>query len=217
MAPPYEVTGPNKAGAASGPRTQEARASTFLPCTFSLLSGHSIASPQAAASDSSPQLGGSSTEQGSTELGSTRAPLSFERTKDLLRAEILHNIVLILNSHSHPRLSDLHGDRELSYSVLGMGLDDFCGHSHAAQSLAQLQQRIREQIVYFEPRLDPDSVQVHLFEDGTYDGLNHTINLEIVARIHPRLLADQVFRCTTLLDLESGANVVRLSSGRGQD
>lgn len=211
MAPPHEVTDPNQAGAASSPRPQEPQASTFLPCTFSLLSGHLRVSSQAA-SDSNPQPGGSSTE-----LGSTRAPLSFERTKDLLRAEILHNIVLILNSHSHPRLSDLHGDRELSYSVLGMGLTDFCGHSHAAQSLAQLQQQIREQIVHFEPRLDPDSVQVHLISDGTSNSLNHTINLEIVAQIHPKLLADQVFRCTTLLDLESGANVVRLSSGRGQD
>ena len=81
----------------------------------------------------------------------------------------------------------------------------------------QLQQQIREQIVHFEPRLDPDSVQVHLISDGTSNSLNHTINLEIVAQIHPSLLADLVFRCTTLLDLESGANVVRLSSGRGQD
>ena len=151
---------------------------------------------------------------------SLNAKLSLERKKELLRHEILQNITLILNSHSHPRLADLQGDQSLAFSVLGMGLADFCGHSYASLSLAQLQQRIKEQIVYFEPRLDPTSVQVLLLTDplsSVTERSGHTINLEISAKIHPRLLAGQVFKCSTLLDLESGANVVHLKSGRGQD
>ena len=151
---------------------------------------------------------------------SLNAKLSLERKKELLRHEILQNITLILNSHSHPRLADLKGDQSLAFSVLGMGLADFCGHSYASLSLSQLQQRIKEQIVYFEPRLDPTSVQVLLLTDplpSVTERSGHTINLEISAKIHPRLLAGQVFNCSTVLDLESGANVVHLKSGRGQD
>lgn len=151
---------------------------------------------------------------------SLNAKLSLERKKELLRHEILQNITLILNSHSHPRLADLQGDQSLAFSVLGMGLADFCGHSYASLSLAQLQQRIKEQIVYFEPRLDPSSVQVLLLTDplsSVTERSGHTVQLEISAKIHPRLLAGQVFRCSTVLDLENGANVVHLKSGRGQD
>lgn len=220
-------------------------AGQFLPCTLSLLSGRFLPSSEGsnsvnatgeaaaisdkAAADASAQ--GALTEantsvsehkevSGAGAGASPSAKLSLERKKELLRHEILQNITLILNSHSHPRLADLKGDQSLAFSVLGMGLADFCGHSYASLSLSQLQQRIKEQIVYFEPRLDPTSVQVLLLTDhlsSETERSGHTINLEISAKIHPRLLAGQVFKCSTVLDLESGDNVVHLKSGRGQD
>ena len=223
-------------------------ASQFLPCTLSLLSGRFLnnsdsAALGASASASDKAASGSDkagaaaqetlAEANHTSVAESRevsassgagsclnAKLSLERKKELLRHEILQNITLILNSHSHPRLADLKGDQSLAFSVLGMGLADFCGHSYASLSLSQLQQRIKEQIVYFEPRLDPTSVQVLLLTDplsSVTERSGHTINLEISAKIHPRLLAGQVFNCSTVLDLESGANVVHLKSGRGQD
>lgn len=223
-------------------------ASQFLPCTLSLLSGRFLnnsdsAALGASASASDKSASGSDkagaaaqetlAEANNTSVAESRevsassgagsslnAKLSLERKKELLRHEILQNITLILNSHSHPRLADLKGDQSLAFSVLGMGLADFCGHSYASLSLSQLQQRIKEQIVYFEPRLDPTSVQVLLLTDplsSVTERSGHTINLEISAKIHPRLLAGQVFNCSTVLDLESGANVVHLKSGRGQD
>ena len=168
-------------------------ASQFLPCTLSLLSGRFLNSSDSAAlgasaSASDKAASGSDktgaaaqetlAEANNTSVAESRevsassgagsslnAKLSLERKKELLRHEILQNITLILNSHSHPRLADLQGDQSLAFSVLGMGLADFCGHSYASLSLAQLQQRIKEQIVYFEPRLDPSSVQVLLLTD----------------------------------------------------
>ena len=223
-------------------------ASQFLPCTLSLLSGRFLNSSDSAAlgasasasdkaASASDKTGAAAQEtlaeanntsvaesqevSASSGAGSSlNAKLSLERKKELLRHEILQNITLILNSHSHPRLADLQGDQSLAFSVLGMGLADFCGHSYASLSLAQLQQRIKEQIVYFEPRLDPSSVQVLLLTDplsSVTERSGHTVQLEISAKIHPRLLAGQVFRCSTVLDLENGANVVHLKSGRGQD
>ena len=201
-------------------------ASQFLPCTLSLLSGRFLnnsdsaalgasASASDKAASVSDKAGAAAQEtlaeannisvaesrevSASSGAGSSlNAKLSLERKKELLRHEILQNITLILNSHSHPRLADL----------------------YASLSLSQLQQRIKEQIVYFEPRLDSTSVQVLLLTDplsSVTERSGHTINLEISAKIHPRLLAGQVFNCSTVLDLESGANVVHLKSGRGQD
>lgn len=245
-----------------------AHAGSFLPCTFSILSGQlSVAdgasfdepraplagsepsltgvpskpmSPKGASSEPVPLAGvssepvplagessesvplaGASSESvplaGAQLTGAqvASAQLNSERKKELLCQEILRNITLILNSHSHPRLNDLQGDEQLAFSVLGMGLGDFCGRSYSYLSLSQLQQLIYAQIVYFEPRLDPESVQVRLLTDSTNQArASYTVSMDITAKIRPSLLENQVFSCTTVLDLESGANVVRLKSGR---
>lgn len=225
-----------------------AHAGSFLPCTFSILSGQlSVAdgsssdepraplvgsepsltgvpsepmSPNGASSEPVPLAGASSQSvplAGAQLTGAqvASAQLNSERKKELLCQEILRNITLILNSHSHPRLNDLQGDEQLAFSVLGMGLGDFCGRSYSYLSLSQLQQLIYAQIVYFEPRLDPESVQVRLLTDSTNPArASYTVSMDITAKIRPSLLENQVFSCTTVLDLESGANVVRLKSGR---
>lgn len=225
-----------------------AHVGSFLPCTFSILSGQlSVAdgsssdepgaplagsepsltgvpsepmSPNGASSEPMPLAGASSQSvplAGAQLTGAqvASAQLNSERKKELLCQEILRNITLILNSHSHPRLNDLQGDEQLAFSVLGMGLGDFCGRSYSYLSLSQLQQLIYAQIVYFEPRLDPESVQVRLLTDSTNPArASYTVSMDITAKIRPSLLENQVFSCTTVLDLESGANVVRLKSGR---
>lgn len=235
-----------------------AHAGSFLPCTFSILSGQlSVAdgsssdepraplagsepsltgvpsepmSPNGASSEPVPLAGASSESVPLAGASSQSVPLAgaqltgaqvasaqlnSERKKELLCQEILRNITLILNSHSHPRLNDLQGDEQLAFSVLGMGLGDFCGRSYSYLSLSQLQQLIYAQIVYFEPRLDPESVQVRLLTDSTNPAhASYTVSMDITAKIRPCLLENQVFSCTTVLDLESGANVVRLKSGR---
>jgi len=74
--------------------------------------------------------------------------ISTQRLKD----EILANISLILNSSTHPTAEALNFDDELCSSVLGMGLEDFCGCSHSLQKRRQLQQQIMYQLQKFEPR-----------------------------------------------------------------
>lgn len=44
-----------------------------------------------------------------------------------LRRSVLENVSLILNSRSHPNAEAWGGDAEVSASVLGLGLPDFCG------------------------------------------------------------------------------------------
>ena len=102
-------------------------AGQFLPCTLSLLSGKFLESSGSvsATDDASPASGktaadasaqGVPTEanasasenkevsgSGSSAGASLSAKLSLERKKELLRHEILQNITLILNSHSHFR------------------------------------------------------------------------------------------------------------------
>ena len=237
------ATNTTSASSALSPATGQPQllAHHYLPCTFSVLSGrifsdksdHDASFPKALPAAAPPPHAGGSSATGLTpsanattatlgpdteaphapEAGASSATLTPERKKELLRAEILHNITLLLNAHSHPRLGDLQHYPELSFSVLGMGLGDFCGRSYAATSIARLQQLIREQLVHFEPRLDPASVQVVLVSNPQ-DKLTHTISLEIRARVQANLLDDQLFICTTEVDVESSTNVVHLKTGR---
>ncbi len=129
--------------------------------------------------------------------------VSLRSMSDLsyLKKEIFRNIELLLNSRAHPRVDDLQGDRDLYFSVLGMGIDDFCGLSHGQETLSRILDNLREQVVFFEPRLDPASVQVKILEHEGSD--NCAIDIEITARINVKPFSDDI-NCVFSLDLESG-------------
>lgn len=103
--------------------------------------------------------------------------ISIQRLKE----DILANIALILNSSSHLTAEEMNNDDELCSSVLGMGLEDFCGCSHSQQKRKQLQQQIVYQLQKFEPRLFPDSIEVNLVDIGEVSQADLT--MEIKARI----------------------------------
>ena len=205
-------------------------ASQFLPCTLSLLSGRFLNSSDSALAKDSANTVSAASASASDKAASASDKTGAAAQETLAEANntsVAESQEVSASSGAGSSLNaklSLERKKELlqslAFSVLGMGLADFCGHSYASLSLAQLQQRIKEQIVYFEPRLDPSSVQVLLLTDplsSVTERSGHTVQLEISAKIHPRLLAGQVFRCSTVLDLENGANVVHLKSGRGQD
>jgi type VI secretion system protein ImpF len=90
---------------------------------------------------------------------------SGERLQDLsdlkhLKQEILDNISLIFNSCSRPGPDELGNDPYIIYSVLGFGIGNFCGRQSSEETVNGICRQIREQIIHFEPRLDPKSVLV---------------------------------------------------------
>lgn len=125
-----------------------------------------------------------------------------------LRREILENIEMILNSRSHPLRSQLGNDSVISSSVLGFGLDDFCGKTNAELNVSAFMLSIAEQIKNFEPRLDPNSVQVTLLNHN--ENLNnrpHEINISIFARIAVQPYQENII-CVSKLDLDVGRSFV---------
>lgn len=127
----------------------------------------------------------------------------------LLRQEILQNIIMILNSRSHLPENMFDGDDACKYSVLGLGLHDFCGHSHSSTRLNLLKEQIRQQIIHFEPRLDPDSLQIELLDPENEIGPNspNYVNLEIRARLNHHL-SHEVFSCISRIDLDAGSSSI---------
>ncbi len=136
---------------------------------------------------------------------------------DELKESILANIRLILNSRFRPEAWDLGDDPLVESSVLGFGLTDCCGVSKSREALETLRDRIRNLIVWFEPRLDPASVEVSVVDaghraDGAALGRNGWA-LEISARINVEPLTGELL-CISEIDLESGAATVESESIR---
>lgn len=136
----------------------------------------------------------------------------------LIKAEILQNITLILNSRSHLPLEKLQHAQDVQYSVLGFGLSDFCGQNHNQARLSLLKQQIVDQIIHFEPRLDPTSIEVTFLDQENELGPNspNYVNLEIKARLN-HTLSSELFTCISKIDLDAGSNATSLQeTGNGR-
>ena len=90
-----------------------------------------------------------------------------------LRDDVFENLDMLFNSRCHASLADLKGYQELEESVLGYGITDFCGRTSSTASRDELRDYIYQNIRFFEPRLDPDSIVVEFHEsqkEGSYSG-----------------------------------------------
>lgn len=128
-------------------------------------------------------------------------PLSPLSDLEQLKKEISFNIESILNSRSRPSFKELNEDPEVQFSVIGMGIDDFCGCQHTGATIKRLKQQMREQLIHFEPRLDPESIEVSV--KGEEDGRKGVLIMEITGRICVKPFEGE-YLCSYTLDLETG-------------
>lgn len=129
-------------------------------------------------------------------------------TPGQLKEDVLRNIEMILNSKS--RLSDTElGDEQcLLNSVLGLGLADFCGESRSYQTFERLKHNIVTQLVYFEPRIEPASIEVKLLEKA--GSLNHVREMEIAVVIEAKSV-NLGLRFLSRIDLETGGVSIHIA------
>lgn len=124
-----------------------------------------------------------------------------------LKRDILWNIEVLLNSRSRPARSELlpYGET-VANSVLGMGLSDFCGHTHSLDTRENLRKEILLQLKVFEPRLRADTIQVKL-ADKDEAGNGSIVEMEITGLINVQPLKEElIFR--SKLNLETGVATV---------
>jgi len=119
-----------------------------------------------------------------------------------LRRSVLANVSMILNSSSHPQSSAWRNDSEVTDSVIGMGLGDFCGVSHSRERREKLRHDILHQLSVFEPRLDSSVTVVNFFAEQEQPS-SGILDLEIRSIISVVPLKEEfVFRAR--LNLETG-------------
>ncbi|MDR3115955.1 MAG: type VI secretion system baseplate subunit TssE [Treponema sp.] len=77
-----------------------------------------------------------------------------------IKEAIFSNLEMLFYSRSHPSLEEFKGYEEVENSVLGYGINDYCGRMCSDTEREILLEHIQKQIRDFEPRLAPDSIKV---------------------------------------------------------
>ena len=81
---------------------------------------------------------------------------------NILKKYLLRDIANLLNSKSKISKSELAKCPELTNSVINYGLDDICGKSFSRTDTEALQKQIKEVIITFEPRINPEKLDVEV-------------------------------------------------------
>jgi type VI secretion system protein ImpF len=119
-----------------------------------------------------------------------------------LRQAVLRDLAWLLNSTSLDSMQDLSGYTAVSNSVINFGVPVLAGMAASGIQLRGLQQRLREVILNFEPRIIPATLQVRSVDPESSLGhnvLSFNINAQLWAQPAPIELLFQ-----THVNLESG-------------
>lgn len=123
-----------------------------------------------------------------------------------LKSDVYKNIEMILNSKSHPSEEELERWPEIQDSVINFGLQDYCGLTNTPDNREKLRDHILFQLKTFEPRLDPETLDIEFVE--ATDGTKSTMTYQIHGMIKAGEFAEEiVFK--SILDLETGVSSVK--------
>lgn len=125
-----------------------------------------------------------------------------------LRESVLRDLSWLFNTSAPGEALDASGQAQIQTSVLGYGLPPLAGETASTLDPLLLQQRIREAILAFEPRILADTLAVEIVvSDDQLDRHN-----QIGCRISGQLWAQPVpleLLLHTDIDLETGHVAVR--------
>lgn len=79
-----------------------------------------------------------------------------------LRSAVIRDLGWLLNTTNHAADEDLSHVPEVAKSVVNFGIPDLSGQTLSRFTAADLQQLLKESLLRFEPRLDPNSLKVEL-------------------------------------------------------
>ncbi|NOY76011.1 MAG: type VI secretion system baseplate subunit TssE [Kiritimatiellaeota bacterium] len=123
-------------------------------------------------------------------------------TARYLKSAILRDLIWLLNSKSKTSTGEFSKFPEVGSSVLNFGIDDLCGFSYEGTDLKVLEQTIKDSIIQFEPRLDPETLIVRLFRPKDGSSMS-SFEVEISGTIIATPMPEELIIHSTV-DAESG-------------
>lgn len=123
-------------------------------------------------------------------------------TVDQLKQAVIRDLSWLLNTSSLGSVEEIEHYPHVLNSVLNYGLTDLAGSTASSVNLNDLEKKLRQTVITFEPRLDRRTTKVHariLEGDGGPNRIMFEIESELWARPLPLHLCLE-----TNVDLESG-------------
>ncbi|ARZ81139.1 type VI secretion system baseplate subunit TssE [Enterobacter hormaechei] len=124
-------------------------------------------------------------------------------THAALRRNVLRDLQWLFNTINHDASSDLSGLTQVSRSVVNFGVAPLAGKRMSDIEWHDIQRKLTEAIINFEPRILPQGLQVRCVSDTSSLDLHNVLSIEIKGRLWcvPYPL-EFLFR--TDVDLENG-------------
>ena len=129
-----------------------------------------------------------------------------------LRKSVLRDLSWLLNSSGLPSGVDLESHPLVAESTLNFGMPDLAGLSLSGLDITKVEERLKDVIMHFEPRISRESLNIHAVRQEKDEMSHNALVFEIQGDLwaHPMPLHVLL---KTELDLESGDVKVTEHSG----
>lgn len=127
------------------------------------------------------------------------------------KSAVLRDLEMLLNSKTQPFGDGIYDFSEAARSVLNYGIPDLCGVIVGSINPAEIESRVKQALLRFEPRILPESLSVRIITQLDAESIR-TLSFEIEGQLWAQPVPDHVF-VKTEVDLESGHHTLKGESG----
>ncbi len=128
--------------------------------------------------------------------------------RTVLRKAVLRDLRWLFNTTNMGKRLNHKSFPEVARSVLNFGLPPLSGETASTLDIVELERTLRKVIEDFEPRIDPDSLQVDAVVSDSIMDQHNVVSIEIRGALWGQP-APQVLVLRTDVDLETGEVLVK--------
>jgi type VI secretion system protein ImpF len=132
---------------------------------------------------------------------SDRRVMTLRRYREAVRRDLES----LLNTNCHLDSEDLNRFENVAKSVLNFGIPEMCGMTLSGLSTVDVERKIRQSVLRYEPRVLPDTLTVRVVtaETGPSHPHGNSVTLEIAGELWAIPAPDPLYYRTEV-DLETG-------------
>ena len=120
------------------------------------------------------------------------------------RDGVLRDLRWLLNAKSHTDYEEIQEFGEARRSVINFGMQELAGQFSSGLDPGKIEHQIKQAILEFEPRIQPDSLSVHAHGESERDQSDpNVLAIEIRGELWASPLPEQLY-LKTQIDLDTG-------------
>jgi len=122
-----------------------------------------------------------------------------------LRRSVLRDVSWLFNSDSFESVTDLTDYPEVAKSVLNYGMKDLAGITMSGANLPEIEKRLKQALINFEPRILPNTLNIRVFSSELMN--NQALNFDIEANLWAQPLPEHLYLRTEINKITGDVNL----------